>query len=112
MCCGRRVAARRHLSRPRRDGPHCRTANPYTCSLRSIRYGYGMARQFPTHTPLGKRMRLLGWTATDFAAMTSIHPRTLTEYLAGREPLAHHHAMAAAEVLNCDPADLEFDPFA
>lgn len=67
-----------------------------------------MSRQFPTHTPLGHYMSTLGYTAADFSAVTNIHPRTLTEYLAGRKPMLPHHQVAAAEILDCDPADLDY----
>lgn len=67
-----------------------------------------MSRPFPTHTPLGQRVAALGYTASDFAAVTGIYPRTLTEYLAGRKAMLPHHAVAAAEALGCDPADLDW----
>lgn len=62
-----------------------------------------MPRHFPTHTPLGYQMSALGWTAADFSAITGIHNRTLTDYLAGRKDLLPHHLIAAASVLGCDP---------
>ena len=70
-----------------------------------------MSRPFPIHTPLGRHMSMLGWTATDFAAASGIHPRTLTDYLAGRRDLPTHHLIAAASTLQIDPDELVGDPF-
>lgn len=70
-----------------------------------------MPRTFPTHTELGRRMAMLGYTATDFSAVTGIHPRTLTEYVAGRKPMTDQHLMAAAEALDCHPDVLAADQF-
>lgn len=68
-----------------------------------------MARTYSTITPLGQRMAMLGYTATDFAAVTGIHPRTLSDYLNGRRAIQSHHAFAAAEVLGVDAATIADD---
>jgi plasmid maintenance system antidote protein VapI len=63
-----------------------------------------MPRAYPTTTRLGNRMALLGYTATEFASLTNIHPRTLTDILAGRRALTDAQAHACALVLGV-PAD-------
>lgn len=64
-------------------------------------------RPFPTHTKLGKRAMESGYTAYQIAALTSIAPRTLTEYLAGRRPIASHHFPDLCRVLRCRTEDLK-----
>ena len=66
-----------------------------------------MPRQFSTITPLGQRMSALGYSAAEFAAVTGINSRTLTEYLAGRKILEGHHLVAAASALDCELSDLQ-----
>jgi transcriptional regulator with XRE-family HTH domain len=65
-----------------------------------------MSRSFPTTTTIGRRMSMLGWTATEFATATGIHPRTLTEILAGRKEPSLAQWNAIAGVLGVDPAQL------
>jgi plasmid maintenance system antidote protein VapI len=64
-----------------------------------------MSRQYPTDTILGARMHQLGWTATSFATECHIHPRTLTEYLAGRKDPTADHLFRMADVLGMDVED-------
>lgn len=63
-------------------------------------------RPFPTHTKLGQRALSSGYTAYQLAALTSVAPRTLTEYLAGRKPIAPHHMPDLCRVLRCKAEDL------
>lgn len=65
-----------------------------------------MSRNYPVHTRLGQRMAMLGYTATDFSAITGVHQRTLTEYLAGRKLPLPAHLFKMAEILGVEPADL------
>lgn len=50
-------------------------------------------------------MHQLGWTATSFATESGIHPRTLTEYLAGRKDPTADHLFRMADVLGMDVED-------
>lgn len=63
-------------------------------------------RPFAAHTPLGKRMTVMGYTASELSHTTGIYGRTLSEYLSGRAELLDHHLSALAEALECDPDDL------
>jgi transcriptional regulator with XRE-family HTH domain len=65
-----------------------------------------MSRSFPTTTTIGRRMSMLGWTATEFATATGIHPRTLTEILAGRKEPSMAQLGVIAGVLGVDPDTL------
>jgi transcriptional regulator with XRE-family HTH domain len=65
-----------------------------------------MARHYPTHTHIGQLMSALGWTATDFAASTGIHPRTLTDILAGRRVPSRDQLESMADVLDVEVAAL------
>lgn len=68
-----------------------------------------MPRHYPTHLPLGRRMAELGYTAQDFSAVTGIHSRTLTEYLAGRTTPLPHHLVTMADVLGVEASELTPD---
>jgi len=65
-----------------------------------------MPREFPTHTRLGQTIALLGYTATEFASLSGIHPRTLTEILAGRKVMTTGQLMSAAQILGVDVDDI------
>ena len=65
-----------------------------------------MARHYPTTTHVGQLMSALGWTATDFAASTHIHPRTLTDILAGRRTPSRDQLESIADVLDVDVSQL------
>lgn len=65
-----------------------------------------VARNFPTHTRLGATMHEAGLTSSRVAALSGVHYRTLTEYLAGRvHPLPDHAAMLS-DALGVAPEDL------
>lgn len=66
-----------------------------------------MSRAYNTTTPLGRALRTGGWTATDFAAVTGINYRTLTEYLAGRRKMTPEHLTAAADALGLAEEDVD-----
>lgn len=65
-----------------------------------------MPRPYPTYTALGRLMRDGAWTAADFAAVTGINARYLTEYLAGRRAMTPEHLDAAAAALDVDVDDI------
>ena len=66
-----------------------------------------MSRPFDRDsTELGRVLWEQGWTATEFSQAAGIHPRTLTDLLAGRRPLSGRFLVAACDVLDCDAADL------
>lgn len=54
-------------------------------------------------------MDYFGFTAVEFAALSGIHPRTLTDILAGRKPLRLDQAVRAAGVLTCSVESLMVD---
>ena len=70
-----------------------------------------MPRPFSTETALGEALLDQGWTATEFSHASGIHPRTLTEYLAGRSRMSGRHLAAAADVLEIKAEDLVDDLF-
>lgn len=61
----------------------------------------GMA--YPIHTRLGKVMAFRDLTASEVASASGVHPRTLTEYLAGREPIRPQHLQRLADALGVSP---------
>lgn len=66
-----------------------------------------MSRPYNTTTKLGQQMAAQGWSAGDFAAMTGINPRTLTEYLSGRRQATVQHLWAMADVLGVDAEEID-----
>ena len=60
-------------------------------------------RQYPRNTALGRVAAHRGIKAKDLSARSGVHPRTLTEYLAGRKPIREQHVLPLAEVLQCPP---------
>lgn len=69
-----------------------------------------VGRKYPQRTRLAKLMAYRGLTATETARLSRVHPRTLTEYLAGRDEIRPHHLAMLAEVLECSPGKLHDDP--
>jgi transcriptional regulator with XRE-family HTH domain len=65
-----------------------------------------MPRPFNTSQPLGQIMQRKNWTAMEVSRATGIHPRTLTDYLAGTKPIQPHHLWNLADILGCTIADL------
>jgi hypothetical protein len=61
-------------------------------------------RRFPTHTPLGRIMRLRELSVRQVSAMSPDvpHVRTMTEYLAGRKAIRGEHRRALAKALGVD----------
>lgn len=66
-----------------------------------------MPRAYNTTTKLGKKMVEQNWPAGEFAAMTGINPRTLTEYLSGRSRPSTQHLWAMADVLGVDAEEID-----
>lgn len=65
-----------------------------------------MSRRFPTHTPLGQAMTAAGYTSSRMSALTGVHNRTLTEYLAGRAHPTLEHSAVLSDALGIAPEDL------
>jgi|GEM_PF-4618471 len=65
-----------------------------------------MSRQFSTQTRIGQQMAALGWTATEFATATGIHPRTLTELLSGRVDPTVNQIIVIADTLGVRDTDI------
>lgn len=86
------------------------TATPQPGIATSTRQWSVTGRRFNTSTNLGKIMVVRGVTATQTSSETGIHPRTLTEYLAGRKKPTARHLMELAAYLRVKPSRLIDDP--
>lgn len=60
-------------------------------------------RQFASHTPLGRIMRLRGMTVNEVSAGPGCpNYRVLSDYLADRKPIPPHHRVALARLMKVD----------
>ena len=69
----------------------------------------GTGAAYPTHTALGQIMDEQGRKAKDVAYLSNIHPRILTEYLAGRKGYSAKHLAALSRLLEVDPEEILAD---
>lgn len=65
-----------------------------------------MSRGYPRGTKLAFWIERTGKAKYRFCADVGIHPRTMTEYLAQREPISHAHLLAICDYLNVEPEDV------
>lgn len=65
-----------------------------------------MSRRVPSTTPLGRILLTRNITAIQLSRACDIHPRTLTEYLSGRQHIKPDHMVRVCEYLEVEPDDL------
>ena len=61
-------------------------------------------------TPLGRHIKAEGITVTRLSNVTQIHPRTISDYLAGRRQFNPGHLAKIAEALDVEPDELYYTP--
>lgn len=69
-----------------------------------------MARPFNASTPLGQMMRARAMSVQQLQAKTGIHNRTISNYLADREPILGSHLVRLCEALDCFPEEIRSRP--
>ena len=85
---------------PSRGGPNQPRPQPHRAQPR---VNPGGRRPFSQDTPLGKLLAYRRLTATQLSARADIHPRILSDYLAGRKKPTAVHALRLAKVLDVRP---------
>lgn len=68
-----------------------------------------MPQDFPDHTPLGARIRLLGYTLGEVAAGARVNRWHLNDYLHERRTIIPMHLARLSAFLKCPP-ELLIDP--
>lgn len=65
-----------------------------------------MSRPFNRSTRLGVLLAERGWRVRDLEYASTVNARTLSDYLAGRRPIAVGHRQLLADAFDVDPSVL------
>lgn len=86
--------------------PHCLSGDCLLSMPRICHTVSAMSKRVRTDTKLGQRIAFMGYTVTRTCEKAHVHPRTMTDYLSGKDRIRPHHAVALARALACEPEDI------